>query len=158
MIRRPPRSTLFPYTTLFRSLCQETALLSACRDKTLPLWLMIFCWQKELGVAMCGAGPFIAQADTPLGTKPGGSVDLTLRVMAVLRLVLPWANIPATTALATADSADGQKDGLVAGGNVLMPAFTPSAYCEHYCIYDHKNRVTMAHSFSSLMLSRLLKK
>ncbi len=98
---------------------------------------------RELGVAMCGAGPFIAQADTPLGIKPGGSVDLTLRVMAVLRLVLPWANIPATTALATADSADGQKDGLLAGGNVLMPAFTPSAYCEHYCIYDHKNQVNM---------------
>src|SRR2546430_16137135 len=26
MIRRPPRSTLFPYTTLFRSLAQETPL------------------------------------------------------------------------------------------------------------------------------------
>src|SRR2546422_4459410 len=25
MIRRPPRSTLFPYTTLFRSLCQMTS-------------------------------------------------------------------------------------------------------------------------------------
>src|SRR5947209_14653348 len=24
MIRRPPRSTLFPYTTLFRSLCRQT--------------------------------------------------------------------------------------------------------------------------------------
>src|SRR5690349_23429722 len=27
MIRRPPRSTLFPYTTLFRSDAEETALL-----------------------------------------------------------------------------------------------------------------------------------
>src|SRR2546427_8203044 len=27
MIRRPPRSTLFPYTTLFRSIDQETASL-----------------------------------------------------------------------------------------------------------------------------------
>src|SRR5256885_11218332 len=27
MIRRPPRSTLFPYTTLFRSLAQEERLL-----------------------------------------------------------------------------------------------------------------------------------
>src|SRR2546430_12429795 len=26
MIRRPPRSTLFPYTTLFRSHCQSTPL------------------------------------------------------------------------------------------------------------------------------------
>src|SRR2546422_4126903 len=25
MIRRPPRSTLFPYTTLFRSLCRRSA-------------------------------------------------------------------------------------------------------------------------------------
>src|SRR2546423_12438473 len=25
MIRRPPRSTLFPYTTLFRSWCQKSA-------------------------------------------------------------------------------------------------------------------------------------
>src|SRR2546430_3505404 len=32
MIRRPPRSTLFPYTTLFRSLTQARAL------RTLPGW------------------------------------------------------------------------------------------------------------------------
>src|SRR5260370_25102548 len=29
MIRRPPRSTLFPYTTLFRS-CAQLRLLSGC--------------------------------------------------------------------------------------------------------------------------------
>src|SRR5260221_14609280 len=29
MIRRPPRSTLFPYTTLFRSLLQELAMNGA---------------------------------------------------------------------------------------------------------------------------------
>src|SRR3712207_6998945 len=28
MIRRPPRSTLFPYTTLFRSLCREAASIA----------------------------------------------------------------------------------------------------------------------------------
>src|SRR5260370_27270748 len=28
MIRRPPRSTLFPYTTLFRSVCLETGRLT----------------------------------------------------------------------------------------------------------------------------------
>src|SRR5258708_11061962 len=32
MIRRPPRSTLFPYTTLFRSLCQR----KLCCDSTFP--------------------------------------------------------------------------------------------------------------------------
>src|SRR3712207_8650056 len=28
MIRRPPRSTLFPYTTLFRSFCRTFAVIS----------------------------------------------------------------------------------------------------------------------------------
>src|SRR2546422_8311951 len=32
MIRRPPRSTLFPYTTLFRSPCKEIALLRALTE------------------------------------------------------------------------------------------------------------------------------
>src|SRR2546425_13056094 len=31
MIRRPPRSTLFPYTTLFRSILAETMLLTSER-------------------------------------------------------------------------------------------------------------------------------
>src|SRR5258707_12795644 len=31
MIRRPPRSTLFPYTTLFRSLHQHLAVWQYCR-------------------------------------------------------------------------------------------------------------------------------
>src|SRR2546422_4738299 len=30
MIRRPPRSTLFPYTTLFRSECQRKLRTAAC--------------------------------------------------------------------------------------------------------------------------------
>src|SRR3712207_9288506 len=34
MIRRPPRSTLFPYTTLFRSI--ESALMGT-------VWLMVVC-------------------------------------------------------------------------------------------------------------------
>ncbi len=98
---------------------------------------------KSLGVSMCGAGPFIPQRDTPLRSEAGGSIGLTLRVMAVLRLMLPWVNMPSTTALATADAVNGQKNGLLSGANVLMPSFTPSAYGEHYCIYDHKNRVNI---------------
>src|SRR6266496_5622670 len=30
MIRRPPRSTLFPYTTLFRSMCSTVPLHRSC--------------------------------------------------------------------------------------------------------------------------------
>src|SRR2546430_9652204 len=32
MIRRPPRSTLFPYTTLFRSKLSQVLLASGCND------------------------------------------------------------------------------------------------------------------------------
>lgn len=98
---------------------------------------------QRLGVAMCGVGPFIPQADTPLAHEQGGSASMTLRVMAVLRLALPNANIPATTALASIDSEQGQANGLRAGGNVLMPGFTPAKYREQYRIYDNKNRVDM---------------
>lgn len=98
---------------------------------------------QELGVEMCGVGPFIAQADTPLGAYPSGPVELTLRVMAVLRLALPWANLPATTALASLSPETGQAEGLRVGGNVLMPSFTPPRYRQDYRIYDNKNRVSL---------------
>src|SRR3712207_7684331 len=35
MIRRPPRSTLFPYTTLFRSSCDQSASPGAAARKNL---------------------------------------------------------------------------------------------------------------------------
>ncbi|MBB5143700.1 [FeFe] hydrogenase H-cluster radical SAM maturase HydE [Desulfovibrio intestinalis] len=99
---------------------------------------------RRLRVGMCGAGPFIPQENTPLGRSESGSVAMTLRVLAVLRIALPWANIPATTALATLDAASGQREGLLAGANVLMPGFTPAGFREHYRIYDNKNRVDLA--------------
>src|SRR3712207_9493287 len=36
MIRRPPRSTLFPYTTLFRSVCPEPGRRGAESSRTVP--------------------------------------------------------------------------------------------------------------------------
>src|SRR5260370_24931242 len=33
MIRRPPRSTLFPYTTLFRSGCSRSTGVTACAQR-----------------------------------------------------------------------------------------------------------------------------
>ncbi len=99
---------------------------------------------RELHAAMCGVGPFLPQKDTPLGRYPGGTAELTLRVLSVLRLALPWANLPATTALATADPAKGQTEGLLAGANVLMPSFTPVSVREDYTLYDDKNRVDIA--------------
>src|SRR3712207_8770218 len=55
MIRRPPRSTLFPYTTLFRSSCLDSAFESSCY-----IFLMMTSLLKSagifLGLAFGGAG------------------------------------------------------------------------------------------------------
>ena len=98
---------------------------------------------RELGVAMCGAGPFIPQAETPLAHAPGGTAAQNLRVLSVLRLALPEADLPATTALASL-APGGQAEGLRAGANVLMPSFTPAGRRADYRIYDHKAPVSMA--------------
>lgn len=98
---------------------------------------------RDLGAGMCGVGPFVPQAGTPLGRQPHGSVPLTLRVLAVLRLCLPDIHLPATTALATLSPRQGQRDGLLAGADVLMPSFTPADRRAAYSIYDNKAQVTM---------------
>ncbi len=98
---------------------------------------------RELGVTMCGAGPFIPQADTPLARAPGGGAALNLRVLSVLRLALPGADLPATTALASLGAGGGQAAGLRAGANVLMPCFTPERRRGDYRIYDGKAPVDM---------------
>ena len=104
---------------------------------------------QELGVAMCGAGPFIPQAQTPLAHARPGSAGQNLRVLSVLRLALPEADLPATTALASL-CPEGQAEGLRAGANVLMPSFTPLERRKDYCIYDHKAAVSLADAERSI--------
>lgn len=98
---------------------------------------------RALRVGMAGVGPFIPHPDTPLAKEPAGSVPLALRAVAALRLALPWADLPATTALASLDPESGQTAGLRAGANVLMPSFTPAEASRSYAIYERKNRVSM---------------
>ncbi|HHY37495.1 MAG TPA: [FeFe] hydrogenase H-cluster radical SAM maturase HydE [Clostridia bacterium] len=92
---------------------------------------------RDLDVEMAGIGPFIPHPETPLASAPAGSVDLTLCVLAVARLVLPWAHLPATTALATADH-DGRRRALLSGANVVMPNVGPTEYRHLYQIYPGK--------------------
>jgi len=62
---------------------------------------------KEFDLDMAAFGPFIPSPNTPYRNKTVGDVDLTLRTMAVARIVLKKVHIPATTALATLDD-DGR--------------------------------------------------
>ncbi|MDI6907094.1 MAG: [FeFe] hydrogenase H-cluster radical SAM maturase HydE [Thermoanaerobacterales bacterium] len=93
---------------------------------------------KKMDVEMAGTGPFIPHPATPLGAFPPGSLDLTLKVLAVTRLLLPLAHLPATTAVATIHP-DGRRRALAAGADVVMPDLTPAAYRRYYEIYPGKN-------------------
>lgn len=92
---------------------------------------------RELDVEMAGIGPFIPHPDTPLASSPGGTIEDTLKVVAVTRLVLPWAHLPSTTAVGSID-AQGRQKALRCGANVIMPNVTPGKYREGYQLYPHK--------------------
>jgi biotin synthase len=92
---------------------------------------------QELEPHMVGIGPFIPQADTPFGAYPGGTLAQTLRMIALTRLLLPKALIPATTALGTINPV-GREKGLMAGANVVMPNLSPKAVRKLYALYDNK--------------------
>src|SRR2546430_12600270 len=49
MIRRPPRSTLFPYTTLFRSRQEDAAKPVGCADANRPDDRLSFAARGRLG-------------------------------------------------------------------------------------------------------------
>ncbi len=103
---------------------------------------------RQLDTDMCGIGPFIPQSATPLGSVSSGSLDTTLRMIALIRLLCPRIHLPATTALATLAPEDGLFLGLMTGANVLMPDFTPARWRGDYALYDHKAHIALAHARS----------
>jgi biotin synthase len=92
---------------------------------------------QELRPAMIGIGPFIKHQDTPFKNFENGDIKLCLRLIAVLRLMFPYALIPATTALGTI-APDGRERGLLAGANVVMPNLSPANVRQLYKLYDNK--------------------
>ena len=91
----------------------------------------------DLQPQMVGIGPFIPHRDTPLGGEPQGSVELTLFLLGIIRLMLPQVLLPATTALGTIDST-GREKGILAGANVCMPNLSPTAVRKKYMLYNNK--------------------
>lgn len=94
-------------------------------------------FMQELQPHMIGIGPFMVQKDTPFADYKNGTVDQTLRLLALLRLLFPPVLLPATTALGTAD-VKGREKGILAGANVLMPNLSPVMVREKYALYDNK--------------------
>lgn len=92
---------------------------------------------KELNPQMIGIGPFVPHHDTPFAKEQGGTLELTLFMLGLLRLMIPKALIPSTTALGTIDP-NGRELGILAGANVVMPNLSPRNVREKYLLYDNK--------------------
>lgn len=92
---------------------------------------------QNIDADMIGVGPFIPNPDTPLNSEAGGTFELSLKVMALVRLLLPDINIPATTAMETLN-ANGRIIALNSGANVAMPNVTEGDYRRKYALYPGK--------------------
>lgn len=92
---------------------------------------------KNLTPHMIGIGPFIPHKDTPFADKTAGTLELTLFLIGIIRLMLPNALIPATTALGTIHP-KGRELGILSGANVVMPNLSPTDVREKYLLYDNK--------------------
>lgn len=95
---------------------------------------------QEFNPEMVGIGPFLPASNTPFENMPPGSVQMTLKLLSIVRIMLPNVLLPATTALCTSDKGDYRK-GILAGANVIMPNLTPDEARKKYLLYNGKSRV-----------------
>ena len=94
-------------------------------------------FMKELNPQMVGIGPFIPHHETPFADRQAGTLELTLFLLGIIRLMLPHVLLPATTALGTIHP-QGREKGLLAGANVVMPNLSPVDVRKKYLLYDNK--------------------
>lgn len=86
---------------------------------------------------MVGIGPFIPAAGTPFENERAGSVEMTIRLLAIIRLLHPRVLLPATSALGTMHP-QGRERAIAAGANVVMPNLSPQDTRALYSIYNNK--------------------
>lgn len=92
---------------------------------------------RELEPHMVGIGPFIPHKDTPFAGTRAGTLEMTLRLLSIIRLMNPRVLLPATTALGTIHPM-GRELGIEAGANVVMPNLSPVDVRKKYQLYDNK--------------------
>lgn len=92
---------------------------------------------RELQPQMVGIGPFIPHKDTPFATESSGTMDQTLRLLSLIRLIHPHVLLPATTALGTIHP-QGREKGILSGANVVMPNLSPPQVRKKYMLYHDK--------------------
>jgi len=109
---------------------------------------------REFGPEMCGIGPFIPHRDTIYRDEKAGSVEKTLALLGLIRLMCPKILLPATTALASLEK-DAQMRAIRFGANVIMPNLSPMRVRKKYALYDGK---AFSGTESAQMLEELKKK
>src|SRR2546422_2422798 len=90
MIRRPPRSTLFPYTTLFRSTCCSRLLFASSRTNRAPPRLRYSRDDAALGYAPGATRPPTSRSrrPSPYTRSEEHTSELQSRLHLVCRLLL----------------------------------------------------------------------
>ncbi len=96
-----------------------------------------FLFLQRIQPDMIGIGPFIPHHETPFAKEVKGSVEQTLFLLGLIRLMIPDVLLPATTALGTLHTR-GRELGILAGANVLMPNLSPVNNRKQYELYDNK--------------------
>lgn len=114
-----------------------TGIMVGTPGQTIEHLLADVAFIEQLQPEMIGIGPFLPHHDTPFADQPAGSLEQTLLLLSIFRLMHPTALIPATTALATR-SADGRERGILAGANVVMPNLSPREERKKYELYNNK--------------------
>lgn len=94
-------------------------------------------FMEKLQPHMIGIGPFIPHHDTPFAAETAGTLEETLHLLGILRLMFPDCLLPATTALGTIHP-EGRELGIQAGANVIMPNLSPTKTRDKYLLYDGK--------------------
>lgn len=114
-----------------------TGIMVGSPGQTVEHLIQDILFIEQLRPEMIGIGPFLPHHDTPFAHSPSGTVEQTLLLLSIFRLMHPSALIPSTTALATL-TPDGRERGILAGANVVMPNLSPQEERKKYELYNNK--------------------
>lgn len=114
-----------------------TGIMVGSPGQTVDHLIQDILFIEKLRPEMIGIGPFLPHRDTPFAAYPSGTVEQTLLLLSIFRLMHPAALIPSTTALATL-TPDGRARGILAGANVVMPNLSPKEERKKYNLYNNK--------------------
>lgn len=92
---------------------------------------------EEFKPHMIGIGPFLPAENTPFEEENAGTLEETLFVLSLVRIMLPPVLLPATTALGTL-AKSGRQQAILSGANVMMPNISPTKNRKNYALYNDK--------------------